>query len=692
MRIERIDTGYLTLALGLPEQGAPVLLYLGAPLPTDADLSALPALDRDPHWGGLPDDPPARNSLLPVSGAGFLGAPALCARDGDGPILIDWRNATISKAKDGEFWIRIGLSDGAERIQAVWHFEKTQEGAPIVQLQAHYVARETWLKIEHLAFALPLPGWATEAITFAGRWAGEWRPQRAPIAVGQLVHEARGGRPGFSAPGFAILCARDTTDDHGPALALHVAEGGEPRVMIEGFETGGGQIQLGARMADAPQVLAFEDACRTPHVGFAFSANGFNGLRAQAKAPSREAPLKVHLNSWEALYFDYDESLLFALVDAAADLGAERFVLDDGWFKDRRSDKAGLGDWAPDPERFPDGLDPLIAHVKLRGLEFGLWIEPEMISPDSDLYRAHPDWALPGPTMRHQLALDLAKTESGGLLLEAVRALLRRYPIDYVKWDHNRALFPLADEGANAHWALILQRELKRDFPKVVFESCASGGARLHRGQYEWADRFWISDNTDAHARVPMIEALTPFIPLRMIGAHVGASPNPITGRRSDMAFRAKIAMFGHMGVEADPAKMSAGERDVLKAHIALYKRFRHLVAHGVFSIGGQPDPGVRVWQLTASDRNEALALIFRCDEAAQAFAAPTPLRGLDPNTDYRLTLLDPWPKPAASLMRNEDAWRAQPVLRGAVLMQHGVTLPLVHPETAWLVHLEKVS
>jgi alpha-galactosidase len=689
MRIERIDTEHFTLALGLPEQGAPTLVYLGAPLPLDADLAALTALDRDPHWGGLPDDPPPRNSLLPVSGSGFLGAPALSVRNGEGRMRLSWGETLVS-AK--EFGFSLGVRDQADRLAATWRFGRHTDQRDFVLLEVRGLSPTAPLALEHLAFCLPLPSWADEAITFAGRWAGEWRPQRVPIAVGQRVQEARGGRPGFSAPGFVILCASDTSDAHGPALALHVADGGEPRVMIEGFETGGGQIQLGCRAPNGWPEIDPNPFRSTPHIEFAFSSHGFNGLRAQAKAPSRDAPLKVHLNSWEALYFDYDEARLFALVDAAADLGAERFVLDDGWFKGRRSDKAGLGDWTPDTERFPNGLDPLIAHVKARGLEFGLWIEPEMISPDSDLYRTHPDWALPGPTMRNQCTLNLARREVFDFVETTVRALLSRYDIGYLKWDHNRADFALDTPNTRADDIAILQRDLKRDFPRVVFESCASGGARLHRGHYEWADRFWISDNTDAHARSAMIEAITPFIPLRMIGAHVGASPNPITGRRSDMALRAKIAMFGHMGVEADPAKMTDGERAVLKAHIALYKRLRHLVEAGAFSVGGQSDPGVRAWQLTAPDRGEALALIFRLDESVKPFTPPTPLRGLDPNTDYRLTLLEPWPKAAAALMRKADVWRGRPVLRGALLMQHGVTLPLVHPGTAWLIHLEKAA
>jgi alpha-galactosidase len=687
MRIERIDSEHFTLALGLPDQGPPVLVYLGAPLPADTDLGVFAALDQDPHWGGLPDAPPARQSLLPTAGAGFLGAPAVIAREGFERIMFDWRDASLSRSGDG---VSISLRRDDGRLEVVWRFEHTQDAVTQVRFEARNLAPDAKLRIDHLAFALPLPGWAVEAITFAGRWAGEWQVQRAPVSVGQRVQEARGGRPGFSAPGFALLCAAETSDDLGPVLALHVADGGEPRVMIEGFETGGGQIQLGARLSDAPVVLAGAQSCATPVVEVSFSASGFNGLRAQTKTLARAAPLKVHLNSWEALYFDYDEARLFALVDAAAELGAERFVLDDGWFQGRRSDTAGLGDWAPDPERFPNGLKPLIAHVKARGLEFGLWIEPEMISPDSDLYRAHPDWALPGQTMRHQLALNLCDAGVRAHLAGTMRALLTRYDIDYVKWDHNRAVFASSAANEMANWAAALQHDLKRDFPHIVFESCASGGARLHRGQYGWADRLWISDNTDAHARSAMIEALTPFIPLRMIGAHVGASPNPITGRRSDMAFRAKIAMFGHMGVEADPAKMSASERDVLKAHIALYKRLRHLVGDGDFSLGRQADAGVRLWQLTAPDRSEALALIFRCDEAAKPFTPPTRLRGLDPNTDYRLTLLEPWPKAAAGLMQNADVWRGRPVLSGAALMQHGLSVPLVHPETAWLIHLER--
>ncbi len=687
MRIERIDTEAMTLAIGLPDTGAPILVYLGAPLPADQDLSVLAGLSRAPHWGGLPDAP-VGPSFLPVAGAGFMGAPGLSVSGSSGPIVMVWRydGVTHSKARTV-----VGLTDPESGLEAALLLSPLPGGGLSARLSLGADAAKEGVRLDALGFTLPLPSWAQEVATFAGRWAGEWRQQRENIAVGQRINEARGGRPGFSAPGCVILCASQTSQDHGPALALHLLEGHEPRVLVEGFAEGGGQVQLSRRdNAVAPDSLS-NGGAHTPPLEMRFSDKGFNGLRAQARGPQPPANLKVHLNSWEALYFDYDEARLLSLVDAAAELGAERFVLDDGWFKGRRNDRAGLGDWTPDPERFPHGLMPLIARVQECGMEFGLWIEPEMVNPDSDLYRAHPDWALQEPLMRSQLALNLEKQEVVNFVYETVDRLLSDYPIAYLKWDHNRALLALASYDAVAHQAALLQHSLKSKHPHVVFESCASGGARLHRGQLSWADRFWLSDNTDAHARVPMIEALSQFLPLSTLGAHVGASPNPITGRRSDMAFRAKIAMFGHMGVEADPAKMTDAERVVLKAHIALYRRFRHLVDTGVFSVGGQPDPGVRLWQLTAPDRAEALALIFRCDEAAKPFAPATPLRGLDPQTNYRLTLLEPWPKPAAGLMRNADLWRDRPVLCGSVLMQHGLSLPLVHPETAWLVHVEAV-
>jgi alpha-galactosidase len=442
----------------------------------------------------------------------------------------------------------------------------------------------------------------------------------------------------------------------------------------------------------------------------AFSDAGLQGLTdrfhpfAQSRLPApSHSPRPVHFNTWEAAYFDFDEGRLRTLADAAADLGVERFVLDDGWFLGRSHDQAGLGDWTVDPDRFPHGLQPLIDHVQSLGLSFGLWVEPEMVNPDSALYPAHPDWVLaaqdaPRPTMRHQLILDLANPAVRTHLRQTLGSLLKAHPgIAYLKWDYNRAAFPAESGGipgtharTAAFWTLL--DELRAEAPGLEIESCASGGGRIDLGVLARTTRVWASDQTDAIERLRIQRWTSLVVPLAAMGSHVGPSPNPITGRRLSMAFRARIALFGHMGVEADPSRMSDADVAVLKAHIALYKRFRDLLHTGRLVQWSGDDPGIEGRLVVSQDGGEALALLARTNMAAAAVGHPLRLPGLVAEASYRLTLPEPWPTLAARKLADPQNWREGRVLNGALLAEVGIALPLIDPETAWLVHLTRVG
>ncbi|MBK7687277.1 MAG: alpha-galactosidase [Rhodocyclaceae bacterium] len=296
-------------------------------------------------------------------------------------------------------------------------------------------------------------------------------------------------------------------------------------------------------------------------------------------------PRLVHLNTWEAVYFDQDEDSLKALATSAAELGVERFVLDDGWFKGRDHDRAGLGDWWPDPRKFPDGLLPLAMHVEACGMSFGLWVEPEMVNPDSDLYRAHPDWALALEgraqlTGRNQLVLDLSRPDVSDYLFERLHGLLSQLPIKYLKWDMNR---DLATAGSNERAAyreqvLALYRLLARirlAHPSLEIESCASGGGRIDFGILAHTHRVWTSDCNDALSRVAIQRGALQWLPPEILGAHIGSVPSHTTGRSQSLAFRAAVALGAHFGLELDVRKLTTQERASLSQWIALYQRLR---------------------------------------------------------------------------------------------------------------------
>jgi alpha-galactosidase len=330
-------------------------------------------------------------------------------------------------------------------------------------------------------------------------------------------------------------------------------------------------------------------------------------------------------------------------------------------------------------------------------MDFGLWVEPEMVNPDSALYRAHSDWVLnrPGadrPTQRHQLVLDLTNPAAAEHIFAALDALLAANPIAYLKWDHNRDLRPAASAGAPAAHAQTLAYyrlldRLRARHPGVEIESCASGGGRIDLEVLTRATRVWLSDNTDAIERLAMQTAASIFLPPEVMGSHVGSSPNPSTGRRLSMTLRARTALFAHMGVEADPARMTERERETLISQIALYKRHRDLIARGLFL--SFPGPGAPfAWMSLAPDRREALALLARADFARHAETPPVRLPYLDPALRYRVRLEAPWPGAGRRGLSEPDFWRDGPVFTGEALGRIGLRLPLVHPETAWLLHL----
>lgn len=691
----RIDGSALTLVFACERGGAVRLMHAGARLPADEDLTALDAATTRARHESQPDVPPTAG-LLPEAKGGLLASPAILVRRGGRQLATDLR-CTDWQASGSA--IILTLRDETAGIATQLHW---QIGAGDV-VRCHTALTNLGaapLEIEHLAsLALPVPRRFAELTSYAGRWAGEMQESRRAIAPDGLRRQSRGGKPGFDGGNWLLLHGADEE-----CLAAHLAWSGDFATHLEcdtsGASDSAAVLQLAASWQPGEVMLAPGEAFETPEAAFTIAADrsalgqAFHAclrteiLPARARWPER----KVHLNSWEALGFNLSEPALMALADNAASLGIERFVLDDGWFAGRRDDTTSLGDWWPSPDVFPNGLAPLIARVHALAMDFGLWVEPEMVSPESDLYRAHPDWCLhlegrARPTMRGQLALDMGRAEVRDYLFGALDALLRANAIAYLKWDHNRDLFPPAPGQTQGFYALL--DALRAAHPHVEIESCASGGGRIDMGVLARVTRVWPSDNNDAIERLRIIPAWSQFLPLEVLGSHVGPSPNPITGRRAAMDFRAKVAIFGHMGVEADPARMSEEDRACLAAHIALYKAWRGLLHRGALWRLAHPDPHVAAMMVT--HQGKALALAAQTAFSPVFDAAPLRLAGLDPAARYRVTLPEPWPEKARRYLANPEAWRSGITLSGTALMGQGLALPLTHPETAWLIALERL-
>ncbi len=410
----------------------------------------------------------------------------------------------------------------------------------------------------------------------------------------------------------------------------------------------------------------------------------------------RDRPRPVLINNWEGTYFDFDADRLVAIAASARELGVELFVLDDGWFGARNDDTTSLGDWFVDRAKLPDGLDGVAKRITALGLDFGLWIEPEMVSADSELFRAHPDWAIgipgrPRTESRQQLVLDLGRAEVVDHLDRVLGQVLESAPISYIKWDMNRNItepyglaLPPDRQGEFFHRYILgvyeLYRRLTTRFPKVLFESCASGGARFDPGMLAFAPQGWTSDDTDAIERLRIQWGTSLAYPLSAMGAHVSAVPNHQTGRVTPISTRAMVAFFGVFGYELDPTRLSEAERAEIAEQVAFYVGHRDLFQRGRFHRLESPFEGDRdqvAWMTVAPDRRTAVVGSY------QVLRRPSPgphrlrLRGLDPATVYRVSA---WPGGDDTVARANAGERT-----GAELMAAGLRLDVDRFEAASL-------
>ena len=695
----RIDGEAISLVVACDDAGGADLIYCGPTLEADADVAALAKSQRYSRHENQPDIPP-RAGLLPERKYGYAGHSAVALRLGADRVQTDFR-VTALAAKGRRLTITYENAEPAVRVTLTWEIGSGDVLASHVALEN---LSDDILALDRLAaISIQIPVYFECLISFSGRWAGEMQESETAIGPHGFAARSVGGRQGFDGGNWLIFSDGESEC----VLGTHLAWSGDFETFVDRDADGRSTLIMAPRLDGGEITLAPGDRFETP-AGLAVMAQDRSQLAqyfhryARAEIlPDRAnwGPRKVHLNSWEALSFDMDEPKLMALADRAADLGVERFVLDDGWFGGRRNDRSSLGDWTVSPDVLPNGLDPFIAHVEGRGMDFGLWVEPEMISPDSDLYRAHPEWCLHIPgherrEQRHQLVLDLTQPVVVDHLFDGLDALLSAHRIAYLKWDHNRDLFPVANADGpvgfrqtEALYALL--ERLRAAHPAIEIESCASGGGRIDYAILSRCNRVWASDNNDALERLRINRSWSQFLPLEVIGSHVGPSPNPITGRRLDMDFRAKVALFGHMGVEADPGAMDAEEREVLAAHIALYKDWRDLLHSGQLYRLKHADSDIS--GLMVSDGERGLALVAQCAFAPSFSAAPIRFPGLDPEARYRVTLPEPWPKKASRYLVERSGWREGRTLTGQALRDIGLALPLTHPETAWLVAIERM-
>ena len=682
--------------------GAPVIMHWGAPLSGSIDDAAIAAVSERPLVQAGPDTI-APVSIVPEHGAGFPGRPGLLGARPDGR---DWapRFRPAGHSFDGHCLTVEARDDVAGlALTTTTALDHTLS----VRVELTNLSPDEPYQLHGLSVTLPLPQRAAELQTFSGRWSREFQPGREPWPDGTRIFENRRGRTSHEHPPLLFAGTAGFNEWNGSVWGAHLAWSGNHVLLAERLADGGRYIQLGELLHPGEIALEPGSSYRSPEVVAVHSDIGLNPAtqqfhrRLRSRPEHPRSPRPVMFNSWEAVYFDHGLDKLRALADRAARAGVERFVLDDGWFGSRRDDTSGLGDWVVSADAHPLGLDPLIEHVTGSGMTFGIWVEPGMVSPDSDLYRAHPEWALVTdgyePVLaRNQLVLDLARTDAFDHVLGRLDTLLTDHDISFVKWDMNRDHIGASGAGGaagtHAQTAAVykLMDELLAGHPGLEIESCSSGGARIDHEVLRRCVRVWTSDCNDPVERQTIQRGTSMLIPPEMMGAHIGPERSHTTGRRHDLAFRAATALFGHLGVECDLLELSDAELDDLAEVIAVHKRFRSLLHHGD-AVRFDSDPAHVVHGVYATDRSQALISFAAVASATGPVPAPLLVPGLDPDRSYRVEPVR-LPGEQRGWARSSPAWIEQgAVMGGDALAEPGLPLPPLNPETALLIHLHAV-
>jgi alpha-galactosidase len=636
--------------------------------------------------------------LAAVGGQRF-GPPGLQVEYPGGARAVEWRY--VGHAVDGGR-LRITLADRHYPLELSLHYRVHPDSDVIerwTELHHTGAAGADPITVEHCDSAhwtLPVrPGYRLSQV--AGEWSAEFQLARTPLPYGETTLASRRGITRHQVNPWLMVDPGDATEAHGEVWSAVLAWSGGWRItarrtLADQVTVTGGAGQEGTRWGLRPG-----QRWESPTFAGLYRADGFGGTsrawHAYTRAHILPQPAEtrpVLYNSWEGTWFDVNEANQRELATIAAELGVELFVMDDGWFGGRTSDRAGLGDWWPNPDRFPKGLAPLIAHVHERGMRFGLWVEPEMVNPDSDLYRAHPDWVLHQPhrhrtELRNQLVLNFARPEVAEWAHGWLDRLLAEHEIDFLKWDMNRAFteagWPDGDDPDRL-WTdhtrnvYAIMDRLRAAHPRLRIESCASGGGRVDLGILARTDQAWASDNTDPVDRIAIQHGYGQVYPAVTMGAWASESPNPLNGRHTPLRFRFHVAMAGALGISGNLRQWPAGERREAAALVAAYKQVRHVVQHGTLHrLTPATVEGTTAVQYLSAGGTEVVVLAWR--PVARHGQADPPLRlaGLDPAARYEQI----------------DSGAVVSVHHGAVLSHHGLAPDLPPGDHAsTLIHLRR--
>ena len=702
----RLDSANCTIIIDCQKR-TPALLYFGKRLSEQTTPAMIDQLGtRQEVKCAVVDEAPI--SLSPLLGEGFTGAPGIELVNESiawsvGPTLTCVNQPSATQLE----FISIDELRGIEVIHRLSLDKETDVFSANTQLTN---LDDTPLNVNFCAApTLKLPDSMSKLISFEGRWSNEFQRQSVDLVLGSFVRENRKGKTSHDVfPGF-VVHSDSANEQHGECYGFHLGWSGNNKLRAELLAEGRRYVQMGELLLPGELTLEKGQAYQSPNIYGSFSKNGFSALSRNfhrfVKAnlltqAQREKTRPVHYNTWEGIYFDHNVETLKQLADKVAPLGVERFVLDDGWFKGRRGDFAGLGDWTVDKTIYPDGLSPIIDHVNNLGMEFGIWFEPEMVNPDSDLYRAHPDWVLGTQnneqlSFRNQLVLDLTRSEVVEYLFKVIDDILVEYPtIKYIKWDMNRDINhagnfsgkPAVHQQTLALYRLI--DRIKAAHPGLEIESCSSGGARVDYGVLAHTDRVWTSDSNDALDRLEIQRGCSFFFPSSVMGAHVGPRDCHITGRNISIEMRAAVSMFGHMGIEMDPRELTEHEYTTLKAAIELHKLHRDFIHCADLYRIDSDDLSIN-FGLVNKQKTKALFAYNSIRETPRTSPSKLRFSGLEADSQYRLNLI--WPinyqeyRPSSIVAVNGQTFT------GESLIEFGLQMPISFPQTSLIFELTKI-
>ena len=617
-----------------------------------------------------------------VFGNGDFREPAVMVRHEDGSRVscFRYRSYKIMKGKpeleglpstytedDGEaMTLQLFLEDAVAGLELVLNYTIFAAEGIIARSAFFYNKGTETLVLERaMSMCLDLPDPEYEWIQLSGSWARERHPVTRPLAPGAVSIESLRGHSSHQQNPFIVLKRPTADEKQGEVMGFSLVYSGNFLARAEEDCYEAVRVMMGIHPDGFSWKLEAGESFQTPEAVMVWTDRGLGGMSRiyhdlyrtrLARGYWRDRPRPILCNNWEATYFDFNEEKLLQIAAKARDCGVELFVLDDGWFGARRSDHAGLGDWYANRDILPGGIKGLSEKVEALGMKFGLWFEPEMVNPDSDLYRAHPDWVLsvpgrPRSLSRRQCILDFSRPEVVDHIHDMMYRILKESKISYIKWDMNRSMsecwsaaLPADRQGETAHRYILgvydLYRRLTTEFPMVLFESCAGGGARFDPGMLAYAPQAWCSDDTDAMERVKIQYGTSYCYPISSIGSHVSAVPNHQTGRITPLATRAAAAFFGTYGYELDLNRLSEEEQEQVSAYSAFMKQYRDLIQFGDFYRLRSPfEHNESGWMTVSKDKKTALAAGFReLGRPNQGFRRLR-LDGLDPDRTYRVTV-----------------------------------------------------